>query len=416
MSLALFFISLIICVIGFGFSTPLSLIFWISYSTIHLVFLSSIFVGVDIDPLLGLCFFAFSLFSLVAQIIERTLFIKADIRLITDSSSANQFKGNLSAAYLYFALAVLTFVYSAGGLTGVAQNWVAIASSRNTLELIAVNISAILYLISLSHCFIAIISSSVLKNRLVSVLTIFLFMIVYGIAFRAKSMLLPALLPLIIIWYFSSDKFILKKAVQLSAAAGLGLIFYFLFTTFRWMGSFDSYSLERFWTVFLTAVSSGFERNLVEQSALVFAAYSDNGLFLYGGGYLKLVLLPLSMFSSFDITNPMYEYFSLLGGFDGQMKGSAHPTVVVDALVSFGYLGLLFGGLWIFFPRILALLRPYRSPTGFIFFLVVTSYALPLVVRGSVYLGLLYLVLYTFFIYLYLRLVKAFSLSVRLRR
>ena len=401
MAFTFMLLSLILSFAGFYKATFLSMTFWAPYLLVHIVFILS-FIGIsEVSAELALLFLFFSGITLLAQLVEHNRFSHSDAAHFVKNSHRVSLGWHLLLAIFTFGVSIIVYIVGSGGLSGVSRSWIYIAASRNVFDTILTNLSVLLYIICLIHLQIIFFSKNSIKNKMLALSLLLIFATIYGVFFRAKSMLLPAIVPVFIIWFYVMKENSVKKYLSVMFIAAFSILFYFILTAFRWMGEFETFSVDRFFDVLIEAILSGFERNLVYQSSVVFQAVLDKQIFLYGGAYIKLMLLPFSIISSFYMQNPMYEYFTLLGGVDGVMRGSAHPTIVVDAFASFSYLGVAIGFCWIFLIRSIYIIVFKHIGNGAIIYLCILSYSMPLVVRGSVYLGMLYFVLLIIFLRIY---------------
>jgi hypothetical protein len=99
----------------------------------------------------------------------------------------------------------------------------------------------------------------------------------------------------------------------------------------------------------------------------------------------------------------MYLYSELMYGQSFTMKGSAHPTLFVDSFANFGGAGVFVGVFWLFLMSKIYSIFSSFGGLGRTCFLVISSYSIPLILRGSVYYGALYLILGSAFILLFLK-------------
>ena len=401
--MASFFISigLLFSFFGLFFSGVPGFLFWASVVVVFVVFSFNQIGGGGVSLSMAVFFLIFCLVALFAQLLDYIRNSKFDrtfgYDLKRSASDTLNFNALLVWGWSAYVISIFLYIYSAGGVLGVAGTWVDIAASRSTAQVLAVNASVAFYLLSITNMLLVCFCS--VKRKFLGFLFLLIFGVFYGFVFRAKSMLLPVLLPLAVLWYFSSDSRFFLKFLKMIFAGCCVVFLYFLVTAFRWVGSLEGLTFASFFDALHASVNAGFERNLVFQASSVFQFYeSHEGLM--GGAYSKALLLPISFFDVLNLDNPMYVYFSIIGGGDGEMRGSAHPTIFVDAFAAFGWLGVIVGGGWVLLLRIL--FNYLRKGGAFICaaFLVVSAYAIPLLVRGSVYYGILYFLFGLFCFYI----------------
>jgi hypothetical protein len=282
-------------------------------------------------------------------------------------------------------LAIFSYVIGAGGLDGIKRTWVYIATNRTTTELIISNFSQLFYIFSIS-CFLLLYRS----NRKVSnILWIVVLALIFLSLTRAKAYLLPIVIPFLFFYINDNKKNPVKLIIRLLLFIVLALTLYTFTTVIRWAGSIDQWSVDHLYQIFLNVMDAGVERNLNIQTSIIFDYYINNA-YLYGQTYATFFNPLLKLFNlSFD--NPMYIYSEIIYGKSHNMKGSAHPTIFVDSFANFGVLGCLIGGGWILFLKYLGVFYSKYSKLHHMVLLVASSYSIPLVVRGSVYYGFLYL-------------------------
>jgi hypothetical protein len=187
---------------------------------------------------------------------------------------------------------------------------------------------------------------------------------------------------------------------------------------FRWVGGLANLSFESFFSAFGSSLSVGFEPALTYQSIEIFKSFYDSGDYLLASGaYAKFLFIPVTYIFDVHIENPMYTYFYILGGEDGAIRGSVHPSLYSDAFATFGWFGIFVGGVWIVCLRGMYELLTTVNKNLFTVYLVAAAYSLPLLARGSVYYAILYLVVGGVFLaVLYLFFKQVVGLAVCLVR
>jgi hypothetical protein len=172
----------------------------------------------------------------------------------------------------------------------------------------------------------------------------------------------------------------------------MGVFLYIFTTVIRWGGKFSDFDYNKLLDTYESATSAGIERNLFYQFSEIFSYYFVNPP-TYMQTYLTLFNPILKVFGIEGIQNPMYLYSEIIYGGSGLMKGSAHPTIFADSYANLGAFGAVLGAFYIFFFYFLTRCYIQKSQFKLCSVIVIYSYTIPLIARGSVYYGFLYLVL-----------------------
>jgi len=306
---------------------------------------------------------------------------------------------------VFGVVGLLLYIFGAGGAEGITRSWIEIATTRSTIELVVSNFSQLFFLLSL-----ALLLSAFYIKRSVYILIV---MILISVAFlaltRVKAYLLPFLFSIMVI-YINENKSRPFKTIVYGAFFGfLVIVFYLLTTFFRWVGNSERWDYHHFIEVLNHVLEKGVERNLVEQSTQIFNYYVEAEKLL-GQTYFTILNPILRVFGQ-SIENPMHHYSNIIYGQSFGMRGSVHPTVYVDAFANFGPLGVLTGPLWLIILHYLYKFCISQKFIGSMIFVVSTAYAIPLISRGSVYYGTLYLVISIIFMILMHWLFKRFYIK-----
>lgn len=373
-------LSLLLSVFGFIKSDEFDFAFWGALIiAIFIITISAPVSGVRFElQLLTLTFLVFAL--LVKLVLSR---LEKNTTLSNNSICIRPFIGQILGLFTIFA-----YVYGAGGVTGIGRSWIDIATNRSTLELLATNASQILFILALTVFLFLYIKEEKIKY--------FFFAVILGLLFlaltRVKAYLLPILLPYVFLTYKNNKNKPLKLIFK-------GLIFLFMViflyigtTTVRWLGSAENIDFNKLQETTQVATQSGVERNLSHQFSSIFDYYLHND-FLYGQTYLTFLNPLLKIINEEPIENPMYIYSNILHGESSKMKGSVHPTVIVDSYANFGFFAVFVGGLILFFLSVIYKRLVKGKVFRYSLFLVVSSYSIPMLIRGSVYYGCLYFIL-----------------------
>jgi hypothetical protein len=163
---------------------------------------------------------------------------------------------------------------------------------------------------------------------------------------------------------------------------------YILITFYRWLGALEDLNLDKLYLVWNAVVEVRLEHGLSHDFSSVFSYFMENEK-LYGQTYLKLVLLPFAIIFGIDnFPNPIYRYFEISGtDYDSTMLGSSHPTIYGDSFANFGYFGVVVPSLWYIF--LLIIIKLSGKGIGKEILYLGSFFLLPLIIRGSVYNGLL---------------------------
>ncbi|MGL0938971.1 hypothetical protein [Vibrio vulnificus] len=378
-------ISVFLCVFSIFLCRAQHLIFWVS-SLFVVVILWFGSLRVDETPyLFDLYVFLFLSLSLLYSFSSKELFDNVDLNF---SSTKSYTKTGIFLGFV----SIVFYVLGSGGVIGISRSWVDIAISRNVFELLMVNLSQLILLLSLSVLYYEYFSTK--KSKLVIVIVVI--SILYLAITRVKAYLLPAIFPLLINYVLLNRANPFKLMLKGGAVALLVAFLYLVTTFFRWIGSIDKWSLEHFQDTAYLVLDKGIERNLFIQATSIYEHYLSSE-YIYGQTYVYL-LNPLLKLLDVSIENPMYVYSNLMYGESYIMKGSAHPSLFVDSFANFGAFGVFIGVVWLVFIDVILKILVRFGKIGIVAFMVTSAYSFPMILRGSVYYGFLYFLLSIFFV------------------
>lgn len=378
--------SLFLSVIALFYSKVYFSIFWISQCAVLFIFCFA--------KELGQYSFIFSLFILVSTLTSFlfNFFFISNNAYFTNKSNCSFYKNSYGLVGFTVGISSLFFyLIGAGGFIGITRSWVDIAVERTSFELLLTNLSQLLYLLSLA----LLLFSYDITKKTKFIFAMSLIAILFLALSRAKAYLLPFLFSLVVIFFHNNKNKPFKMFFLGILYSLLIVFFYFATTFFRWIGGSEKWSSNNFINVMQLVLDKGLERNLVDQATGIFSYYVDNQI-IWGQTYLSFFNPILKLFE-YNIENPIYIYHYILNGQSFGMKGSAHPTLFTDSFANFGILGVFSGVFWMSILFFLYKICSIQNRYGMIVFIVSTSYAIPLILRGSVYYGFLYLILSVLF-------------------
>lgn len=393
LNISLLAVAALISLLGLLVAGAHAFVFWLALLLINMIFVASVTIVNDVFPLGEFSFFVLLLnaIALVVQVIDCILFSLKDRRamILMSRQKSPKLLSLVFVAFLYF-FSLAFYRLSLGDTSAMDSNWIEIAAARSALQIIFINLSVLFFLLFLCFLF-----DIYLKGRSGWCLVVMTCSgLLYAALFKAKSILLPVFLPIFVIWFFLGDGRKYQKILKLSLLAVPVYFVYHSIAAFRWVGGLANLSVESFWTAFGSSLAVGFEPALTYQSTGIFRSFYDSGEYLLANGaYVKFLLIPVTYLFDSYIENPMYTYFYILGGEDGAIRGSVHPSLYSDAFATFGWFGVFLGGIWIVFLRGMYELFTGVSRGLFTVYLVASAYSIPLLARGSVYYAILYLVL-----------------------
>lgn len=393
LNFCLLIVSTLIALLGLLVAGVYVFTFWLALLLINVIFLASVAIVDDVLPLGDFSFFVILLntIAFVVQVVDCIFFKRKDrkVMLLLSKKESPKLTSSIMAVFLYLT-ALVFYKLSLGDTSALDSNWIEIAAARSALQIVFINISVLFFLLFL--CFIF---DIYIKGKSGWCLVVLACAgLLYAALFKAKSILLPVFVPIFVIWFFFSDGYKYQKIIKLSLLAVPVYFVYHSIAAFRWVGGLANLSFESFFSAFGSSLSVGFEPALTYQSTGIFRSFYDSGDYLLAGGaYTKFLLIPVTYLFDIHIENPMYTYFYILGGEDGAIRGSVHPSLYSDAFATFGWFGVFMGGIWIVFLRGMYELFTTVSKSLFAVYLVAAAYSIPLLARGSVYYAILYLVI-----------------------
>lgn len=375
-------LSLLLAVVALFKTKDYLSIFWLSYSSVLIIFCFSNEYG-DYPITFSLFILVFSLVSFVSNLF--LTFSTTSLPTYRNSNFTERSYGLLG--FFVGGLSLFFYIVGAGGINGITKSWVDIAVERSTLELFLSNFSQLLYLLSL----VLLLLSYDITKKFKFIFLMFIIAVLFLALSRAKAYLLPFLFSLVVIFLNNNKKYPIKVIIVGSLYSFFIVFFYLLTTFFRWIGGSEKWNVDNFKSVMQLVLDKGVERNLVEQATGIFSFYVENQK-LWGQTYFSFYN-PILKFFDLNIENPIYIYHQILHGQSHGMKGSAHPTIFTDAFANFSIFGVFLGLFWMIFLLVLYKLCLSQNRYGLMVYIVTTSYSIPLIFRGSVYYGFLYLIL-----------------------
>jgi oligosaccharide repeat unit polymerase len=294
----------------------------------------------------------------------------------------------LKIAYFNSILAIALYIYSAGGITGVFRSWVSIAITRSSLELLASNISQVFFIFSLTIYFYNYITT----KKLTPVLSALILGTIFMALTRSKSYLLPLVLPYAYYIYEMNRNNIFLLFFKGIGVTIVGVFFYLLTTIVRWSGNLNEINTNKISQTYESVVSTGVERNLYYQFSQIFDYFHTHNS-IYMQTYMMIFNPLLKLVQLDSIRNPMYLYNDIIYGGSGAMQGSAHPTIFADSFANANIFGVVFGAIHISLLAFILSKVFIKNKFKLCSFIVISSYSIPLIVRGSVYYGILYFVI-----------------------
>lgn len=376
-------LSILLSVLAIFYSSTYSFFYWISIIFVLFGLLMSLISdnSFELQNIVWFFVFLYVLFCFIITILQP----KSDKILYFHIHNNKLFKKFLFLGHFFSVLSIFAYFYSAGGINGIVKSWVVIATSRDLYQLIFANLSQVFLIISLSNYFFYFIKTF----KLHSIFFSFILVLVFLILTRSKAYLLPLILPYMLYYFYGYKNNILKLLSTGFLISISGVILYLFTTVVRWSGDFSELSSEKILNTYESVLSSGVERNLYFQFKFIFNHYLHNDL-IFMQTYFSMFNPLLKLLSIDTVENPMYLYNNIIYGGSGLMKGSAHPTIFADSFANLGFLGVFVGGLHLVFLRFIRRLF-CKNDYLFFSFIVCLSYSVPLIIRGSVYYGFLYL-------------------------
>ena len=162
----------------------------------------------------------------------------------------------------------------------------------------------------------------------------------------------------------------------------------------RWLGDVSFADSTKLINVFVNIIDAGFERELYFQTTIVYEYFNSYGIFENIPSYMRIPKYILSYLFTVTLpTNPIYEYYNVFSSSNQTLLfGSAHPTIYVDSYANFGYFGVLVGGILIYLTYVFSSYLTNSLSSNYL--RVVFFFFIGLYLRGSVYLSLVYLLLF----------------------
>ena len=376
--------------------TPLVVTFIVSCSVIIQIYVSGLlflsimlFIGFINDPTSNLEYYFFIVVSnfivLSAAVLTHSHFLSLVhcVRRNTSFGYASRCKYDFGLFSLLASLvACFLLVVGAGGVQAISAVWVDVADELSNNA--GYRIFAILaFILSIASVRMAIIH----HEPIFLVLLTILFLVCFVLIVRVKLYIVPILLGL-----FYPTKEQRLNFLKISTM-GISFLFFYIIVMFvRWLGSVNGLSYNDTSNTMKNVLEAGVERDLFSQFYSVMAYYDGVLEWGWGRAYQRLILIPFDTVFGTDWApqNPMYHYFTIWNG-RLVVGGSAHPALYADAFADFRWLGVFIPAifLWVYATIVL------RSGLSFEGQVVLTSVfmSLPLIVRGSVFYGLFYMIM-----------------------
>ena len=339
-----------------------------------LIIYNSIFSDLNILNIYSLLYVSISnIFVLITSIL---------LSLIEKSLPLKNFtsrKTNISKFYFFGISSLFVLYFGIGSFEKIITSWIEVKDELQGQTLFRV-LSTILFFLSLSELRKHVIEKN---NKLIYLLPGVLILILYILIMRVKMFIIPLLL----IFMIPSNRGL--KFNNLLKAAIIFPFIYLLVMYFRWLGDFNTFSIDKAGIIFNNVIEAGIEREMFSQYHSVFNHYfnltSNPDI---GGSYLKFITEPfVRIFNLESVPNPMYKYHMISNNYVAIQGGSAHPSIYGDSYASFGLFGSLIPSLFLIFTSLFA--EKIKNQKNSLLFV---GYALgiALIIRGSSYYGILY--------------------------
>lgn len=287
-------------------------------------------------------------------------------------------------------VALLLSVPSFSSLFG--ESWDELAQSRAGMQIVFLNLSQTATILATAIIVPALLTKQHVRTALVVLATT----LAVALVTRSKAYALVITVPFLVHFSISRSSLLSFRYARQLATLGVAFVVLYVGVTFaRWMGPLSEIVGGQSRLKTLGAVlSQPLESDLRPAYYAIIQSF-EHGPTLKGASYTRLFLVPLAKVNNVDLPqNPIYLYYGLTATeIKGAMRGSNHPTIYGDAYANFREFGifvavllaLALGTLWQW-----ALRRP-----RFVLWAVISlsSFGIPLVVRGSVFYGLYAIVL-----------------------
>lgn len=370
-------------------------IFWLAQSSVLFILIFSSDYGMH-GTLFSMYITLFTLITFVSSLFFKEIKINQEYLGVIERDYGKYSLWGIVIGVLCF----ICYIYGAGGISGITRNWIDIATDRTLTQLIISNLSQLFYLLSLTLLFFCYQGTKKLRY----ILMIFIIAILFLALTRVKAYLLPVLFSLMVLFLNKNKGKSFKIIFYGVIYSFFVVIFYLLTTFFRWIGSSDDWEPDKFRSVFNNVLDKGIERNLVEQSTSIFTFFVENEK-IWAETYISF-LNPILRLFDLDGQNPIYLYSQLLYGQSFEMRGSAHPTLFIDSFANFSVFGVFVGLVWMLILSLLYRICLKQKDFGVMVYIVSTAYAIPLICRGSIYYGSLYLIMSLIFMLLFGKLFR----------
>jgi hypothetical protein len=287
-------------------------------------------------------------------------------------------------------LALVLSVPSVSALFG--EGWDAIAESRAGMQIVFINVAQTCAILATAIFVPALLT----RRHLRTAFSVLAMALAVALITRSKAYALVITVPFLVHFSVSRSRLLsLTYARQLLTVAMAFAVLYLGVSFARWLGPLTELVRGQSRARVLGAVlAQPFESDLRPTYYAIIQDF-ERGPTLNGASYTRLLLVPLAKVYGVDLPeNPIYLYYGLTATeTKGVMRGSNHPTIYGDAYANFRefglfvaiFLALALGALWQW-----ALRRP-----RFVLWAVISlsSFGIPLLVRGSVFYGLYAIVL-----------------------
>lgn len=302
------------------------------------------------------------------------------INKINEHTKSSEIDSNSILSMIYAIAACTLLIYGAGGINNILSVWTQVGEglSENTGYRIT---SMVAFILAISHILAARYKRIKIKNLIPAAVLL----IIFALLIRVKIFIAPVVFAMI----FPAD----RNKLSISKMTWALLIFILSYTIvmfFRWLGDLESISQDSAIDIFKNVSDAGIERELYDQFSSIMNFFQNHTSRL-GASYQRLILLPVDIIfgTKFAPENPMYENYEIFTGISST-GGSAHPTIYADAFAEFSLFGILIPATY------LVILRKLENITRNLMIrsIILSSIfiALPLIVRGSTFYGILYMI------------------------
>jgi len=290
-------------------------------------------------------------------------------------------------------LGLAALVLSVPSLSALfGERWDELVASRSGIRIIFINLAQTFTILATA----IVVPAMITRQHVRATLSVLAIAFVVALVTRSKAYALIITLPFLVYFSISRRRLVdLRYVRQLATLAVVFVALYLGVMFARWVGPLRELVRGQARVTVLAAVlAEPLESKLRPTYYAIIQDFRERPV-LRGASYTRLLLVPLGKL--FDVAvpeNPIYLYYGLTATeTKGVMRGSNHPTIYGDSYANFREFGLLVA---VFFALALnALWRWALRHHRFLLWAVISlsSFGIPLVVRGSVFYGLYAIVL-----------------------